>query len=88
VVTHADANMTDIIKNNMDLFFLEDTIAIDLTNLDQDTALLSTGSVSTFKTKGTESRSGIKATPKDLANTEGNKPKRLIQLKTNVGIGI
>jgi len=38
VVTQVDSNMTDIIENDMDLFFLKETIAIDLTNLDQDTA--------------------------------------------------
>jgi len=38
VVTQADANMADIIENDMDLFFPEESIAIDLTNLDKDTA--------------------------------------------------
>jgi len=58
-MTQADANMADIIKNDMDLFFPEESIAVDLTNLDKDIAatkgLLSTSLASTFQTKGTES---------------------------------
>jgi len=61
VVTQVDVNMADIIENNMDLFFPKEVIAINLTNLDQETAatkgLLSTSLVSTFQTKGIESHS-------------------------------
>jgi len=80
VVTQVDANMADIIKNDMDLFFPKEVIAIDLTNLDQATAvtegLLSTGLVSTFQTKGIESCSGIKAAPKDVATMAEQLAKR------------
>jgi len=85
VVTQADANMADTIENDMDLFFPEEVIAIDLTNLDQETAvtkgLLSTGLVSTFQTKGIELHSGTKAAPKDVATVAEQLAKKTQSVK-------
>jgi len=71
MVTQADADMENIIQNDMDLFFpkKEEEIDINLTNLDKEEVetegLLSVGSISTFWTKGKESQSGTKLAPKN-----------------------
>jgi len=58
VVTKADAELEDIINQDIDLMFPEDAIIVDLTQV-QETAAdvgMSTGSISTFHTTATPSK--------------------------------
>jgi len=73
IVTKADAELEDLINQDVDLMFAEDAIIVDLTQV-QETAAdvgMSTGSISTFRTTVTPQ---AKAGARPLNKRESSKP--------------
>jgi len=73
IVTKADAELEDLINQDVDLMFPEDAIIVDLTQV-QETAAevgMSTGSISTFRTTATpQAKAGARPSNK----RESSKP--------------